>query len=709
MTLKVGELQADITGDTSGLDAAEKKATQIYNKIEREASSAEKANKSFWGSFGGAKEVKRDLKELESQEKKTTSAGAGMGRGIGQLGIQVGQFAGMVQGGSNALLAFSYQASDMAIVLGMMIPRFAAIAGIVGAVISVSSALAGSLIPSLFKSKTAVDQLQDSTKKLGEVAKIVGNDGLVVLTEKVAKLAEESENAAKAMISGGILDAMDVITKAAKQTKKEVNSAFKDLLTDPKIGRTAAGIGDVEIKIDYEEFALKKLERDFKLTRTEAEELRNAMKQLVDRESNESVQRMQDVLDSLSTKSGRDQIVRLSNKLRDVSLQSEDANKKLLALKGFERDLPRAATQTDVIGGVDPAERIKAIEQLGETERQTIKREYAEREQLILAATQLTEDKRNELLTTAANFRDAQLAEITKREQDAAQKEIDQKTAKIEAIKQLDETERDRVMREFAERKNWINEQTQLGEDELTELIVSARNKRDNELQKIRDREVAAEERKNQQIQQNFQSQMQAMQGMTTAIGNIIDVTGKSGAQRFASLLAGVSQMTMQIVTMMQAQATAQAAGDPTAVTLPQKMANVAMIGSMFAGIISMMSSAKGGGRQHGGPTSGNLVHEVNERGPELLTMGNRQYLMPTGQNGRVTPMQSAKSGKTEMKVTVINNASNASVSTEQVSAEEIRLYVDSKVQEINSSLQTGRGETAKNLQQGFQVKRRLT
>lgn len=45
-----------------------------------------------------------------------------------------------------------------------------------------------------------------------------------------------------------------------------------------------------------------------------------------------------------------------------------------------------------------------------------------------------------------------------------------------------------------------------------------------------------------------------------------------------------------------------------------------------------------GGGKASGGSTSANRLYRVNERGPEMLSVGSRDYLMMGSQGGRVTP-----------------------------------------------------------------------
>jgi lambda family phage tail tape measure protein len=50
------------------------------------------------------------------------------------------------------------------------------------------------------------------------------------------------------------------------------------------------------------------------------------------------------------------------------------------------------------------------------------------------------------------------------------------------------------------------------------------------------------------------------------------------------------------------------------------------------------------GGRAIGGPVSAGAMYQVNERGPELLNVGSKQYLMTGGQGGSVSPMASGPS-----------------------------------------------------------------
>ncbi len=65
--------------------------------------------------------------------------------------------------------------------------------------------------------------------------------------------------------------------------------------------------------------------------------------------------------------------------------------------------------------------------------------------------------------------------------------------------------------------------------------------------------------------------------------------------------------------------------------------------GGGFGGILSTVAGFFGGGRASGGPVSAGRMYEVNERGPELLNYGGKQFLMMGAQGGSVSPNAQAK------------------------------------------------------------------
>lgn len=70
--------------------------------------------------------------------------------------------------------------------------------------------------------------------------------------------------------------------------------------------------------------------------------------------------------------------------------------------------------------------------------------------------------------------------------------------------------------------------------------------------------------------------------------------------------------------------------------------------GSIFSAITGLF-----GARAIGGPVSSNGMYRVNERGPELLSVAGKEYLMMGGQMGKVTPTQAQSSNITNINVSV--------------------------------------------------------
>jgi len=85
-----------------------------------------------------------------------------------------------------------------------------------------------------------------------------------------------------------------------------------------------------------------------------------------------------------------------------------------------------------------------------------------------------------------------------------------------------------------------------------------------------------------------------------------------------------------------------------------------------------------GGGKASGGPVNPGKFYEVNERGPELLNVAGRQYLMMGSQGGNVTP-NSAVGGSKTVNVTVNQTfGPNTSRATTMQAAADARRQLES-------------------------------
>jgi ribosomal protein L12E/L44/L45/RPP1/RPP2 len=118
------------------------------------------------------------------------------------------------------------------------------------------------------------------------------------------------------------------------------------------------------------------------------------------------------------------------------------------------------------------------------------------------------------------------------------------------------------------------------------------------------------------------------------ALGRVIEGWAQDSADAMTDfVLTGKSSFTDLVDTMIR---------DMMRMIVYQQLTGPLAAGvNSFLGGGGFMSgwSGFGGGKASGGPVSSGKMYEVNERGaPELLNIGNRQFLMMAGQSGRVTP-----------------------------------------------------------------------
>jgi 3-dehydroquinate dehydratase len=123
---------------------ADNQASAPINKLRQDVENLDKSGK-------------RASASLAASNGRLQGSFATMGRGAGQAGVQIQQFVGQIQGGTNPMLAFSQQAADLGIVLG---------APLVGVVAALGASLAMTLVPNLFASKTATEDLKKEIKEL---------------------------------------------------------------------------------------------------------------------------------------------------------------------------------------------------------------------------------------------------------------------------------------------------------------------------------------------------------------------------------------------------------------------------------------------------------------------------------------------------------------------------------------------------------------
>ncbi|HHK9916480.1 TPA: phage tail tape measure protein [Enterobacter hormaechei] len=167
-----------------------------------------------------------------------TSMGSNKGwkSSMQQAGYQVQDFIVQVQGGQSALVAFAQQGSQLAGAFG---PGGA----VVGAVIALSSVIAGVLITSLNGGKNAMDALKDAAEAMDKVITISQN-GVAALSDKYAYLAKTNAEVATLMRNQAMLEYNQAIAKIPKSISDATDSFIS--FGDKALSALSGGYASVE-------------------------------------------------------------------------------------------------------------------------------------------------------------------------------------------------------------------------------------------------------------------------------------------------------------------------------------------------------------------------------------------------------------------------------------------------------------------------------
>ncbi len=141
---------------------------------------------------------------------------------------------------------------------------------------------------------------------------------------------------------------------------------------------------------------------------------------------------------------------------------------------------------------------------------------------------------------------------------------------------------------------------------------------------------------------------------------------------------------------------------------LKQGMASVSLAAGLMA--VSQIAASSAPGRAMGGPVSAGSLYEVNERGPELLTMGDRNWLMMGNQSGKVTSNANlnARGGAAGMAPQVhVHNYSGEPTET-QTSADgkRIDVIIGRVKTAVAADIGNGVGDIPKSIQQAYGLSR---
>ena len=181
---------------------------------------------------------------LYDMKNSTEVAGKSTGNfrnALQQSGYQIQDFVVQVQGGQSALVALSQQGSQL-------ISVFGAGGAIAGALLTVSTVIAGSLIASLGNGKNAIDALKEAIATMDSVVS-VSSSGVAVYTDKFAQLAKANSAVATLMRQQAQLELQAALSKVSA----EVTKASSDFIGfgDSLVSSLGGGYASVKLFNDY--------------------------------------------------------------------------------------------------------------------------------------------------------------------------------------------------------------------------------------------------------------------------------------------------------------------------------------------------------------------------------------------------------------------------------------------------------------------------
>lgn len=314
---------------------------------------------------------------------------------------------------------------------------------------------------------------------------------------------------------------------------------------------------------------------------------------------------------------------------------------------------------------------LSAVQRQLATERETIEREYRERNRIIRESTAEGSQQQIELLERSAAERESRQQQITERLLSGLRTETEEIKAEYERRRQeiLDATAPGAEQDDLLERNRKARER-EVGDfiggspdpltggqydDQFSRYDQDAEREKEryqsqlDRLVDAREQQLLTQEDYNKREQEAAQAHADRLQQIEQSKASMMISTAGNMFGEMASVARGFAGEQSGIYRAMFAASKAFAIADAAikiqqgianaaALPFPQNLAAIASTMSATTSIIgNIQSVSMAGGRLHGGNVTAGNGYRVTEDGkPELLTQGTQQYLIP-GRNGKVT------------------------------------------------------------------------
>ncbi|KJW92577.1 tail protein (tape measure) [Enterobacter hormaechei] len=419
-----------------------------------------------------------------------TSMGSNKGwkSSMQQAGYQVQDFIVQVQGGQSALVAFAQQGSQLAGAFG---PGGA----VVGAVIALSSVIAGVLITSLNGGKNAMDALKDAAEAMDKVITISQN-GVAALSDKYANLARTNAEAATILRNQAMIEYNAAIAKIPKSINDASSSivGFTDKLKTSFVGGIASidefnkNLSTVGVTADTYSAAMEQarnagakftvnanaiqntvttLADKFGISEQKAFELSKQLSDVANNPTPEALQRLVLELQSTesSTKSGTDAIRTFLGPLTELVRVAGEAQ---INLSGMRKEVDNLTSGQKNL--IKQSERNLALSKLQGEARARLQAQYAAEDAGFAKDDPHTKQMQDD---AAATFKNTQAQKTLQAEQKKGASQADSIAQKLANLKQQSELAADST-NNLSREQAILNAQQSLGKGATKEQIALA-------------------------------------------------------------------------------------------------------------------------------------------------------------------------------------------------------------------------------------------
>jgi hypothetical protein len=290
-----------------------------------------------------------------------------MGRGAGQAGIQVQQFVGQVQAGTNPMLALSQQAADLGIVLG--VPLLGAVAGL-------AASLGSVLLPTLFKTEQGFEDFLKTAEDLDINLK---TEAPALFAQQQKILQKELDAAKKALDEGrkSLEQNSEKTVELSEKTEQRGRNAKATALAVDRLSASEEGlavnIDELTLAVDKAQFNVDKFNSQKTKAEQAAEDFGKAIIEEVKAHGKSEAALLREEAALLNLTKDQKRAVEIMAQLLEGKQKLIDARKE---------DAERAKAEAQATREAAQAKREQDAEDRLEQKRQSINRQALEADQL---------------------------------------------------------------------------------------------------------------------------------------------------------------------------------------------------------------------------------------------------------------------------------------------------------------------------------------